>query len=105
MLVGTNRKPLMQSVYLTNELTPLKNSLNALIKANPSLDASIFVWDSSNGNYVDINGETPYPAASIIKIPVLISMFKAIEKRVKFLEYNRVVEMYEGLKIVSQSTW
>ena len=32
-------------------------------------------------------------------------MFKAIEKRVKFLEYNRVVEMYEGLKIVSQSTW
>ena len=79
MLVGTNRKPLMQSVYLTNELTPLKNSLNALIKANPSLDASIFVWDSSNGNYVDINGETPYPAASIIKIPVLISMFKAIE--------------------------
>ena len=79
MLIGKNKKPLMQSIYITNELIPLKNSLISLIKANPNLDASIFVWDTSNGNYVDIKGETPYPAASIIKIPVLISMFKAIE--------------------------
>ena len=79
MLIGKNKKPLMQSVYTTQELTPLKNSLNTLIKANPNLDVSIFVWDSSNGKYVDIKGETPFPAASIIKIPVLISMFKAVE--------------------------
>lgn len=34
-----------------------------------------------------------------------VSMFKDIEKRVKFLEYSRVAEVYEGLTKVSNSTW
>jgi hypothetical protein len=34
-----------------------------------------------------------------------VSMFKAIEKRVKFLDYKRVVDMYEGLKKVNGSIW
>ena len=79
MLVGVNKKPLMQSILLTDELKTLKSTLNAQIAANPKIDASIFVWDISNGKYVDIKGETPFPAASIIKIPVLISLFKTIE--------------------------
>ncbi len=78
-LVGVPKKTLMQPIYTTKELTGLKNVLQAQINANPKIEASIFVWDTSNGNYVDINGETPYPAASIIKIPVLISLYKAIE--------------------------
>lgn len=78
-LVGVNKKPLMQSVYTTKELTSLKNTLESQIVQNPNLDVSIFVWDSTNGNYVDIKGEKPFPAASIIKIPVLISLYKAIE--------------------------
>ena len=79
MLVGVNKKPLMQSIYLTQELTQLKSILQAQIASVPNLNPSIFVWDISNGKYVDIKGDTPYPAASIIKIPVLISMFKSIE--------------------------
>ena len=80
MLVGANKKPQMQPIYLTEELLPLKNTLQAQIAEQPNLNPSIFVWDISNGKYVDIKGDTPYPAASIIKIPVLISTFKAIEK-------------------------
>lgn len=34
-----------------------------------------------------------------------VSMFGAIEERVKFVDYNRVVNMYEGLTKVSNSTW
>ena len=34
-----------------------------------------------------------------------VSMFKTIEKRVKFLEYKRIAEMYEGLTKVSKSIW
>lgn len=78
-LVGVNKKSLMQSLYTTKEITSLKNILQTKIAENPNLDVSIFVWDSANGNYVDIKGETPFPAASIIKIPVLISLYKAIE--------------------------
>ena len=78
-LIGVNKKPLMQSVYATKELTSLKNTLKAQIAAYPRLDVSVYIWDSSNGNYVDIQSEKPFPAASVIKIPVLISLYKAIE--------------------------
>ena len=79
ILIGANKKPMMQSIYTTSELTSLKNILQAKIAEHPRLNASIYVWDTSNGNYVDIQGEKPFSAASIIKIPVLISLFKAIE--------------------------
>ena len=34
-----------------------------------------------------------------------VSMFGPIEKRVKFVDYMRVVNMYEGLNKVSDSIW
>lgn len=34
-----------------------------------------------------------------------VSMFAPIEKRVKFLNYNQVVDLYEGLKKVSTNIW
>lgn len=34
-----------------------------------------------------------------------VSLFGAIEKRVKFFEYTKVVEMYEGLTKVSNAMW
>lgn len=69
----------MQSIYKTDELTDLKKKLQTQFAKYPHLNASVFVWDTTNGKYVDINGEKIYPAASVIKIPVLISLFKTIE--------------------------
>ena len=34
-----------------------------------------------------------------------VSMFEAIEKRVKFLDYGRVVSMYEGMQKIDKSIW
>ena len=34
-----------------------------------------------------------------------VSMFSAIEKRVKFLEYDKVASMYEGLSKVNATLW
>jgi hypothetical protein len=34
-----------------------------------------------------------------------VSMFGAIEKRVKFIDYKRVADMYEGLIKVNCSIW
>ena len=34
-----------------------------------------------------------------------VSMFQAIENRVKFLDYGRVVSMYEGLKKIKDAVW
>ena len=45
----------------------------------PSIQPAIYVWEFDQGRYVDINADKLYPAASIIKLPVLVRMFKAIE--------------------------
>lgn len=73
------KKPLMTALYKTEELTSLEASLTALMKKYPTIHPAITVWDFNTGKYVDINGSEIFSAASIIKVPVLISLFKSIE--------------------------
>lgn len=80
LLNGTEtKKPQMQSLYETYNMTSLENNLKSLAAANPSLAPSIYVWDYESGKHADLNVNNVYPAASIIKIPVLIQLFKAVE--------------------------
>lgn len=79
-LQGTQVKnPGMQSLYETYHMTDLENNLKFLASAHPSLKPSIYVWDYESGKHADINSQDVYPAASIIKIPVLIQLFKSVE--------------------------
>ena len=73
------KDPLMSQLPLNHEMYILKSELQYLLNQYPRLDAGIFVWDYQTGNYIDINGEEQVPAASIIKIPILLQMFKRIE--------------------------
>lgn len=84
--LGTNflqetetKKPQMQALYETYHLTNLENALKSLSNAHPALKPSIYVWDYESGKHADINSNAVYPTASIIKVPVLIQLFKAIE--------------------------
>ena len=67
------------TMYHTNEMTGLKNELQNLMKQYPKIHPAVYVWEYENGKYVDINGEEQFSAASIIKLPVLVRMFKSIE--------------------------
>ncbi len=80
----------ISSLYLTNKLAPLEYKLRNLMKAYPMIKPGIFVWEYDSGNYTGINENDTYSAASIIKIPVLVRMFKAIEAN-QFTIYD---EMY-----------
>ncbi len=73
------KNPQMASLNLNKEMYNLKSNLQYVLNQYPNLQAGIFVWDYQTGNYVDINGEKQFPAASIIKVPILIEMFKRIE--------------------------
>lgn len=73
------KKPKMQKLYETYNISPLENSLKNLASAFPTLSPSVYVWDYESGKYASFNGDEVYSAASIIKIPVLIQLFKAIE--------------------------
>lgn len=57
----------------------LKGELLRLMEQYPTVKPAIYVWDYETQNYVDINESKIFPAASIIKIPVLIDLFKSIE--------------------------
>lgn len=73
------KKPQMQQIYEAEQMHVLTARLNKLISAYPLVKPTVYVWDYSTGKYVNIKGNTQYPAASIIKIPVLIELFRSID--------------------------
>lgn len=70
----------MKPLFYGDRLVELENSLKNLNKKYANIKPAIFVWSMDNSNFVDINGDVIYPSASIIKLPVLIQMYKSIEE-------------------------
>lgn len=74
------KKPQMTSLVEGSRLSGLENQLNNLSAMYPSIHPSIYVWDYETGDYADINADEIFPTASIIKLPVLVQLFRSIEK-------------------------
>ena len=74
------KKAEMAALVEGTELTGLENSLKNLASLYPSIHPSIYVWDYETGNYANINADEIFPTASIIKLPVLVQLFRSIEK-------------------------
>ena len=67
------------SLYLSQEIIPLKNAVQNLAATNPNLTPGVFLVDLDTGNYVDVNGSASFPAASTIKVPILIAFFQDVD--------------------------
>lgn len=87
-------KNLMININETSERSGLKQKLLNLAENYKRIKPSIYVWEYNNGTYVDIDANEPYPAASIIKIPVLIEMFREIESGKFSLNDTMILEDY-----------
>jgi len=74
------KNPEMTSLIAGRELSNLENQLKNLALAFPTIYPSIYVWDYQTGDYVDVNADKIFPTASIIKLPVLVELFRSIEK-------------------------
>lgn len=84
-----NRRMFNYSANSKNaQMVPLKENVNMpvlkqellnLMDNYQTVKPAIFVWDYETQNYIDINASESYATASIIKIPVLIDVFKSIE--------------------------
>lgn len=68
-----------KALSLNEELTPLKAKLETLAKKYPQLQPGAFFVDLDNNNYVALQEETVYSAASTIKIPILIAFFQDVD--------------------------
>lgn len=84
------KKGLMVDIKETTQRNGLKSRLLSLAGEYSKIKPSIYVWEYSGGSYVNIDADITYPAASIIKIPVLIEMFRAIEQG-KFKLYDTMI--------------
>lgn len=73
------KKAKMQPINENVSMPALRQELMNLAELYPQVKPAVYVWDYDTGNYVDINGSKDYATASIIKIPVLIDVFKTIE--------------------------
>lgn len=81
ILSNTNTEnPPMNSFLMTEKMPKLTARLQNLAASMPSIHPGVFIWDYSTGQYVTINGEEEFPTASIIKLPVLLQLFRAVEQ-------------------------
>lgn len=86
--------PIMVDMQEGYERKGLKARLQALANEYKSVKPSIYVWEYENKSYVNINADEIYPAASIIKLPVLIEMFREIEQGKFSLQDKMILEDY-----------
>ena len=65
---------------LTQEIAPLKASLQNMASSNPTIRPGVFLIDLDDGRYVNMNATVSFPAASTIKIPILVAFFQDVDK-------------------------
>jgi beta-lactamase class A len=66
-------------VPLGSPITAVEPELKALIKKYSFLEAGMYFLDLENGNFLDVEGEKVFPAASTIKLPLLIAFFQDVD--------------------------
>lgn len=66
-------------VSLNREMTALKPQVAALMAKYKFLQSGMFFLDLDTGNYLDINGDRVFPAASTIKLPILVAFFQDLD--------------------------
>ena len=90
-VIWFNERQMPSDFYEVEHTTDIKNSLSKFYE----------LQDFHAGFYIvaDVSRKREF------EDKLHVSMFSPIEKRVKFLNYKQVVDLYEGLKIVDGSLW
>ncbi|MCC5656967.1 serine hydrolase [Nostoc sp. XA010] len=66
-------------VNLGQEMVGITSQIRTLLASYKTLNPGIFFLDLATGNYIDINGEKRFAAASTIKFPLLVALFQEID--------------------------
>ncbi|MFN6486169.1 MULTISPECIES: serine hydrolase [unclassified Nostoc] len=66
-------------IPLGKEIPDLKSQVKALMAHYSFLKPGMFFLDIETGNYLNIDGEKVFPAASTIKYPILIALYEQVD--------------------------
>lgn len=69
----------LAALDLGQEMTALKQQVQALASSQPDLTPGVFLVDLDTNAYVDLNGSMVFPAASMIKVPILVAFFQDVD--------------------------
>lgn len=72
--------------HATRELPDLKAKLDKITAKYPKLAAQAYFIDLDQGNFVNYKGNIPIPAASTIKIPIIVAFFQAVDQGKLYLD-------------------
>lgn len=82
--------PVPAPFQLRHEISALAEQVR--VESNkPNLKTGVFVVEPDTGNFIEIDARRAYPAASMIKLPVLISLLEAIDAKKVRLDQPLVV--------------
>lgn len=73
------KKAQMVPLFESGTMPLLEAKLKNLANLYPTITPSVYVWDYSTGKSASLNSDKIFSAASIIKLPVLLHLFKSIE--------------------------
>jgi beta-lactamase class A len=79
---------------MTGELAEIKQQVEEACNLK-KLTPGIFAIDPKSGAYVDYNGNREFPAASMIKVPVLVALLNAIDRGE--IDADKVLTMRQDL--------
>jgi beta-lactamase class A len=86
--------PLAAPFNLSYELSDLRRQIETSCQVK-KLSPGVFVVDPKTGAYVDFNGNNSFAAASMIKVPVLVALFSAIDRG--DIDPNKVLTIRQDL--------
>ncbi|BAZ08514.1 beta-lactamase [Calothrix sp. NIES-4071] len=66
-------------ISLGTRMSALETQINTLMNRYKLLSPGIFFLDLQTGDYLNINAEKIFPAASTIKYPVLVALFEEVD--------------------------
>jgi beta-lactamase class A len=69
----------IDDLALTSELTRLKAQIEQLSTLTPGLTQSVFLVDLDSGRYVDVESSLAVPAASTVKMPILVAFLQQVD--------------------------
>ncbi len=73
---------------VTNILIP---KIQTKLKQYPGLFCGVYIKPSWTDNYININGDSVFPAASLIKIPIAVILLQKIDK--KEISWDKVLTL------------
>ena len=90
-VIWLNEREMPSNFYEVEHTTDIKNSLSKFYELQDFFANFFIVADASRKKeYED---------------KLQVSLFSSIEKRVRFLDYSRVVKTYEGLSMIKDTIW